>query len=962
MRKIFLLVVAVVSTVQLLAQSPRSLQVKEQHLSNGMAVWLNEDHSQPKVFGAVVVQAGAKHCPNTGIAHYFEHIMFKGTDEIGTIDYAQEKPWLDSISVAYDQLAATTDATQRADIQKHINQLSQKAGQYAIPNEFNSLISRYGGSKLNAGTSYDFTFYHNMFTPQFIQQWCWLNSDRLINPVFRMFQGELETVYEEKNMGSDQMATAMRETIFSELFGTQPYAYPVIGSTENLKNPKLSDMRKFYEQYYVGCNMGLVLSGDFCADSIMPLLEQTFGRIPRGTTPPQAHSPLPDITQERTVEMKIPVPLVSMEALVFKAPTDYERDANALKVATSILSDGNAGMLDSLKNEGQVLAAAITPVSLNDAGVAMMLLVPKLLGKTAKAEQACFSQIKRVINGDFSDKLIDIQKQSIRNEALRELESIDDRGIQMVMVMSSGHKWQDYIDHLNAIEQVTKADVVAAAKRYLDAPFVRFKKKYGTPEKDKVSQPGYTPVKPQNRNAESTYAKRMAQMPIEDQKPRLIDFDNDATTTPIGPQATLYTVKNPVNDLFDFTIKYNRGEKADPRIAAVAALLNNAGTDSLSRQQLGVALQAYGADISFESSKEALKMTVQGIDKYFAPTMQLVGHFLNHIKPDSKTLDQVKDVFKAEEKSLTEENTDVLRALIQKMVYGNQAQPLHRLTYKELKKMTGEEMLSVFNNVLDSHSTLSYSGTLDASEVASVVKANLPVSRSKAAYVDYGNDPIAYSEPVVYVFDMPNSRQTLFATYDQMKPQPTLKQRLDAAVFSQYFGQGGMSSVLFQEVREFRSMAYSTGGVLYARPLIKYPNSPLGFVTVTGTQGDKTMKVVALVDSLFGDMPMVEKNFHASRQECINELSTEFPSFREIGEHIANERLKGYTSDPNTGIDAIIKSVTLDDVKRFYESNIKNNAAHRAIGIVGNKKKLNLKELEKYGRVVFLKEKDLFRK
>ena len=164
-------------TSHLFAQMPKALQVKELQLSNGMSVWLNEDHSQPKVFGAVVVQAGAKDCPNTGIAHYFEHIMFKGTDEIGTVDYAKEKPWLDSISAAYDRLAATTDVAQREAIQKDINRLSQKAGEYAIPNEFNSLISRYGGSELNAGTSFDFTFYHNMFTPQFMEQWCRLNSD-----------------------------------------------------------------------------------------------------------------------------------------------------------------------------------------------------------------------------------------------------------------------------------------------------------------------------------------------------------------------------------------------------------------------------------------------------------------------------------------------------------------------------------------------------------------------------------------------------------------------------------------------------------------------------------------------------------------------------------------------------------------------------------------------------------------
>ena len=209
-KKLITMALLLTCSCQVMAQLPKALEVKELKLSNGMIVWLNEDHSMPKVYGGVVVKAGGKDCPNTGIAHYFEHIMFKGTEEIGTIDYAQEKPWLDSISAAYDRLAATQDAATRSAIQKDINRLSLKAGEYAIPNEFNNLISRYGGSGLNAGTSYDFTFYHNMFMPQYLEQWCILNSDRLINPVFRLFQSELETVYEEKNMNDDDTVDVMR--------------------------------------------------------------------------------------------------------------------------------------------------------------------------------------------------------------------------------------------------------------------------------------------------------------------------------------------------------------------------------------------------------------------------------------------------------------------------------------------------------------------------------------------------------------------------------------------------------------------------------------------------------------------------------------------------------------------------------------------------------------------------------
>ncbi|MBR4238017.1 MAG: insulinase family protein [Prevotella sp.] len=943
------------------AQTAKPLEVREMKLGNGMTVWLNEDHSQPKVFGAVVVNAGAKDCPNTGIAHYFEHIMFKGTDEIGTVNYAQEKPWLDSIAAAYDRLSATKDEAQRRAIQKDINRLSQKAGEYAIPNEFNSLISRYGGSGLNAGTSYDFTFYYNMFTPQYMEHWCQLNSDRLINPVFRMFQGELETVYEEKNRASDDMTTSLRETVFKELFGTQPYAYPVIGSTENLKNPKLSDMKRFYEQYYVGSNMGLILCGDFQADDVMPLLERTFGRIPQGVKPTRQKSAMPDILQERTVEVKLPVPLVSMEMLAFKGVTDFEPDANALALATQMLSNGNAGMLDSLMNEGVLMAGVITPASLNDAGALLLIVVPNLLSKTQKAEDACMEQLRRVANGDFSDKAFESQKQKAYREAFRDLETIGKRAQTMVEVMSSGHTWQQYIDKINAIEKLTKADVVAAAKRYVNAPFIRFKKKYGNTDKDKMKQPDYTPVKPKNKNAESEYAKRLAQLPVRDVEPRLIDFDNDATTIPLGGQATLYTVKNPVNDLFELEVIYNRGEKADPRLAASAALLNAIGTDSLTRQQLGAALEVYGADMTFESSSSSVTMNVTGVDKNFDAVMQIVGNFLRHMKSDTKALKKVKDALKAEEKTLAEENSDVLKAMMQKVMYGDKSTMLNRLTYKEVKPMTGEEMLEAFKAAQGSTCTITYSGTLDSRKVENVVRAAIPVERSTAAFVDYSDDVVNYSSPLVFVYDMPKARQTLFSTYEQLRPLPSKQARIPAALLEQYFG-GGMSSVLFQEVREFRSMAYSVGSSLRTRSSKRNPNSPVGFVSVVGTQGDKAMSAIALVDSLLKDMPLIEKNFESVRQELINDISNDFPSFRTIGTTIASSRLYGWTEDVNTGRAAMYRNATMDDMRKYYEENIKNHSNNRVIAIVGSKKKLNLKELEKYGKVVLLKEKDLFKK
>ena len=567
MKRIGFTVIAVLTSLSISAQ----LQVRELKLSNGMTVWLNEDHSQPKVFGAVVVKAGAKDCPNTGIAHYFEHIMFKGTDRMGTTDYAAEKPWLDSISAQYDLLSQTKDEAERNRIQLHINELSLKAADYAIPNEFNRLISKYGGSGLNAGTSYDLTFYHNSFLPQFIEHWCWLNSERLITPVFRGFQGELENVYEEKNRAADGMGD-LQNRIFGAVFKTQPYAYPILGSTENLKNPRQSDMAAFYKKYYVASNMCLILCGDITPDaSLTALLEKTFGRVQTGPVPERGYSPMPDIQAGERYEIKLPIPIIGAEALIFKSPTAYEPDADALDLANKLLSNGKAGLLDSLVNEHQLMMSAATSIGFDDAAGTGVVIIPKVLGKMKTARERVMEQVKKVMDGHFSEAQMETLKREMVMEAEQELETISARAQKLVMIFTKGKTWQDVLDRIDHIRRLTKADVVAAAKKYYGANYITLAKKYGMPDKETIKQPGYKPVAPKNMDAKSAFARQLEQIPVSQTDIRTVDFERDVTIRKISDHVSLFYKENPVNDIFTFTLRYKDGSLHTPATDVLAA-------------------------------------------------------------------------------------------------------------------------------------------------------------------------------------------------------------------------------------------------------------------------------------------------------------------------------------------------------------------------------------------------------
>ena len=961
MRRKAILFIAVMASV--LAQAGNitpALQVKEFKLSNGMTVWLNEDHSQPKVFGAVVVKAGAKDCPNTGIAHYFEHIMFKGTDRIGTVDYLAEKPWLDSISVQYDLLSQTQDEAERTKIQQHINELSLKAADYVIPNEFNRLISKYGGSSLNAGTGYDVTFYHNTFLPQYMEQWCWLNSERLITPVFRGFQGELENVYEEKNRASDGMAGDAMEKVMSAVFKTQPYAYPILGSTENLKNPRLSDMAAFYKKYYVASNMGLILCGDITPDSTLTtLLEQTFGRVQTGPVPERGYSPMPDIQEGEFCEVKLPIPLISAEVLVFKAPTDFEPDADALDLANALLSNGKAGLIDSLMNEHKVMLGAAMSMAFADAGGTAIIVIPKLLGKMKTAEARIMEQVQQVMDGNFSNEQLEALKQEMVMEAERNLETIGSRSELMVDVFSKGHSWQDVLDKINRIKQLTKADVIAAAKKYYGAHHITLQKKYGTPDKETLKQPGYKPISPKNTDAKSAFAQQMEQIPVKEATIRTVDFEKDVTTKKLNDHVTLYYKENPVNDIFTFTLRYKDGTLHTPKLAVLAPYLNALGTDSLKKQQLEQAWQRIGTTMEVAQGDVNFSINLTGPDHQLKPALQLLAHFLRAAKGDDDALDEARDADKVDRKSFGKQKDGVLAPMLQRVAYGSKSTYLTQLSKKEVKALKSDELLALFRELQQYDCELFYCGRQPVEVVAAESQHTLPLAQCTKPKADTFRPLQQYSEPTVFFYDVPKSRQNFVVSYDGISALPTFEERTKLSLWEEYFA-GGMSSVLFQNVREFRSLAYSTGGKSIRTSVAQHPQEPMAFFTATGTQADKTLEAVATIDSLLRQLPMKEENLESARQSVLSDIQNDYPTFRGIAKYVANQCNNGYTADPNTEKARLLPAITAQDIVQFHQQHVGNNQSRVWI-IIGDKKTTDLKALSCYGKIVELKKEDVYR-
>ena len=248
-------------------------------LDNGLTVYLTENHEKPRIYTEIAVRVGSKNDPsnNTGMAHYQEHLMSKGNHRLATIDFQKEKPHLDRIVELYEAHSKETDPEKRKTIYAEINKESQLASRYSIPREHDKLWKAMGGSGRNAHTWVEETVYKVDIPANRLRQWVVLESERFVDPVFRMFQTELEVVYEEKNRSLDDKRRLLFDAVNKILYKNHPYGQQTtIGTVDHLKNPSLKTMYEFYRKNYVPGNMAIALSGDFKIPEAIGLIDAHF--------------------------------------------------------------------------------------------------------------------------------------------------------------------------------------------------------------------------------------------------------------------------------------------------------------------------------------------------------------------------------------------------------------------------------------------------------------------------------------------------------------------------------------------------------------------------------------------------------------------------------------------------------------------------------------------------------------
>ena len=951
MKKLILALAIVLSVNVMNAQ----LKVKTTTLDNGLKVVMCEEHSAPKVFGAVYVHAGSKNDPldATGMAHYFEHIMFKGTDKIGTINWEAEKVFLDSIDIMYDKLHETTDVEARAAIQKKINELSIASTEYAIPNEVDVILTKMGGTGLNAGTAYDQTMYFNAFPSNQIEKWMDVYVERFRNPVFRLFQSELETVYEEKNMYGDGPINAFQERMFKEVFGDHPYGRPVIGLTEHLKNPQTSKMHEFFNTYYVANNMTLILVGDINIEEIEPIIAEKFGVWRSGEIPAQPKFTVP--TFNGPTIKKVRMTPIKVGVLAWRGVKVSDPDYLPLSIACEIFSNGETGIMDKDMLDGKIMMAMLLPLSLEDHGANIIIYVPQIIGQShEEAEDIIFESVNKLKNGEFSDDLFEAIRTKILKERVQSTEGIAALSSLFLELEERNMTYDDYLAETERIKNITKDEIIAIANQYFSNDYLSVRSKMGFPAKDKVDKPNWKPIEAKNTDAKSDFAKMIEAEEVKEVTPQVIEFGKDVEITKANDCYTMYSTKNPYNDIFNLTISYNYGTLDNPDLERAISYWSLLGTDKMTFEEFNLELQKLGASISLNAYQSTNTVNIEGFEKDFDRIMALCEDVLYNPANDENKIKIIADAEKMDEQTLKEDASEWAQALRQYALYGDKSYYLGKTPLKKWKKRTGDELLNEVKKAHYYSGDIYFSGNIDNQDVIktlekyNIVKNNV-VKTTKKVKVENN-----FTDNQVFIAHNKKFRQSNIYMH---VPSVTLNEKDQAVsqVFNKYFGTD-MYSIVFQEIREFRSLGYTAYGYFTYDVLNRKPGYLFTFL---GTQSDKTNEGIDALRGLITDMPERLEKFNASKDALIMSRASNYVGFRDIPESVCTWVEQGYDHDPRLGVTEIIRNTEYKDVYDFY----KRNVADRPIIIMmsGNKKQIDVKALEKYGTVIELKYKEIFK-
>ncbi|MFA6004237.1 MAG: insulinase family protein, partial [Elusimicrobiota bacterium] len=817
------------------------MAVSIHHLPNGLTVYLSPYHQEPRITAWLAVRAGSKNDPNdsTGMAHYLEHMLFKGSTHLGTSDYDKERPLLERMSGLYEELFRTKDPAQRKTLYRKIDDFNVAASSFAIPNELDRLYSRLGFSGVNAFTSNERTVFTCDFPANRASSWARVESDRFSQPVFRLFPTEIETVYEEKNRSLDNAERILGEAADKLFWKSHPYGRTVLGAPEHLKNPSLAKMYDFYARNYVPGNMALVLSGDFDREVMLRLIEKHFQAWKPRARPPIAPTPLVRPKGEEKTEVRYE----AEEKLTMSWLTVPNRhpDAPAIQVMDMIMDNSAAGIINlDLLQAQKVKSAGSYPELMNEAGAWTVWAVPKKDQTLEQAQALLREAIAKLKSGAFSESDISAVITDFEVSEKHRWESNESRAALMADSFIRQEPWPETVARLDRLRSVTKADVVRVANQYLGPDHTVAYRRQGKPELLSIAKPEFTKLDIKT-DRQSRLFEDIVRATATPMTPRWLEPGRDYTVQKL-PEGRLYVAANPVNDLFMLNWHFDLGMRQQRDLCAALSLVDLAGAGALSAEEFKKRLYALGTRLNTDCGDQTASVNLFGLEKNLWASLQLVSEHFQAPHIASDTLNKMVQVAIGAHADNKKDPGYIHYALAEFAQQGRESDVLTGYSDAELRALRESDLRASLRKLWGYQRDLVYAGTRPAGELARLVDAGRtrylePPARRNVSYLRPGKDKVFFVHR-----DMLQSKVGMSAGDEKLDQ----KHYVDYMVLSEYLG-GDMSSLIFQEIREARALAYSASGGYSSAARKGDENRLWGDL---GTQADKTREATVLLRDL----------------------------------------------------------------------------------------------------------------
>ena len=931
------------------------LKARTYKLKNGLTIMMSVNRNIPRVYSCIAVKAGSANDPktNTGLAHYLEHMLFKGTDKFGSLSYEKEKGFLAKIDTLYEKYNSTKDEIKRKSIYKEIDSVSQTAAKFGIANEYDKMMQHIGAKGTNAFTSFDETVYINDIPSNSIADWASIEGERFRNPVLRLFHTELEAVYEEKNISLDDDDNKVYDEIFSSLFRGHTYGLQTtIGSVEHLKNPSLPKIREFYKNYYVPGNMAIILAGNFDCEETVALIEKAFGGFENKPVKELDFSP------EKKIDQPIVKNVFGPESpgvtIGFRLPAASSKEAELMKITDMLLTNSSAGLFDlNLVKKQKVLEAYTSLFSLKDYSVLFMAGTPKTGQSLENVRDLMLAQLDSIKQGKFDEMLLKAIVFNQRVDDIGGMESNSGRAFKMVNAFINEISWSDEVNEADEMGKISKEEIVKFAKKYFENSYaVVFKRQGVDSSVVKIDKPQITAVEV-NREKTSRFAKDIFDNEKKPLKPLFIDYEKDIQRTEIKPGISLLQIMNKENKLFRLYYVFEFGRFSNQKLPEAINLLQFLGTDKLSADQLSREFYSLACNFNVYAGNEQMYVSLSGPEESFEKALSTFESLLINAVPNQKALDDMVANTLQEREDAKSDKYAIRSALGAYAGYGKKNPYSWVLSNKKLNRLKAEELTAMIHQLTSFPHTIVYYGNKDSTQLVPILqKYHVTPATLLTAPVSVKFIPSENQERTIYFtnYDMVQAEIGWTRNAGEFSPS----KQPEISMFNEYFG-GGMSSIVFQTIRESKALAYSSYAYFSTPSKKEMPNMIGAYV---GTQADKLDSAISAMNALLTSMPQSELLFSASKASIKSGIEAERIQKQAIVFNYLGMKRLGIDHDLRKDVYEKINTISLQDVQSFHGEYFKNKNFN--LYILGSEKRISKPQLKKYGKVKTLSLKEIF--